>query len=123
MRRELEATRSRMSRDMDVIERRLRQVADDMRGRLDLLQPARERIREDVWRSLGLAFGAGVAFAFITAKGRDGRRSFVGEVLRSALMQMPAAVISGVRAGIGDALQREWREGSRPRIGAQAANA
>ncbi len=115
MRQELEASRRRMSQDLEVIERRLRRVAEDLRGRMDVLQPARSRIRQDVWGSLAVAFGAGLVFAVMTAKRGDGRRGFAGEVLRSTASAMPGAVASGVRAGIGDALRRAWRNRPEPR--------
>ena len=109
MRRELETSRQRMSQDLDTIEHRLRRLAERLRARFDLLQPARARIREDIWGSLALAFGAGLALALITARRRDGRRSFAGQVVRSAAVQLPGALVGGIRAGIGDALRQEWR--------------
>lgn len=107
-RRELAETRRQLTRDLDDIEARLRGTAADMRQRLDLLEPARERIRHDVWTSLGLAFGAGLAYALLTARHHDGRRGPLGRVLHSAATQLPAAVFSGVRAGVADRLRHDW---------------
>ncbi len=116
-RRQLAETRRQLTRDLDGIEARLRGTASDLRQQLDVLEPARERIRADIWKSLALAFGAGLAYAVLTAK-RGGRRGFAGEVLHSAVAQLPGAVFSGVRAGVADRLRQDWR--SRRALPAQA---
>lgn len=108
-RRDLDATRRRLSHDLDAIEARIRAAKGDIQERLDLLTPARERIRSDVWKSLALAFGAGLAYALLTAKRDDGRRPFLGNVLRSAMAQLPGALVGGIRAGLGERLQQEWQ--------------
>ncbi len=108
-RRDLDATRQRMSRDLDAIEARLRGAAGDMRERLDLLEPARTRIRADLWTALAVAFGAGLAYAVLTAPRRDGRRGPIGRMLHSTATRLPGAILAGVRAGVTDRLQQEWK--------------
>jgi len=105
----LEATRRRISRDLDDIEGRLRFAAGDIRQRLDLLEPARRRIRAEVWASVAVAFGAGVAYALLTAPRRNGRRGARGHVLRTTASRLPGAIFAGVRAGVADRLQQEWK--------------
>lgn len=107
-RRELHETRRRMSQDMDDIEARLRHVGGDLRRRLDILEPARARIRHDVWRSLAIALGVGLAYGLLTGKRRNRRRGFAGDVVRSSVAKLPGAVFSGVRAGVADRLRDEW---------------
>ncbi len=108
-RHELAATRRRISQDLDVIEARLRGAAGDFRQRLDVLEPARARIRAQVWASLALAFGAGLAYALLTAPRSDGRRRPLGRMLHSTARRLPGAVFAGMRAGVADRLQQEWR--------------
>ena len=108
-RRSLEATRRRLSRDLDDIESRLRVAAGDIRERLDLLEPARRRIRAKVWPSVGVAFGTGLAYALLTSRRQDGRRRALGRVLRTTARRLPGAVFAGVRAGVADRLQQEWK--------------
>ncbi len=108
-RRDLDVTRERISQDLDVIEARLRGAADDIRERLDLLEPARARIRADVWTALAVAFGAGLAYAVLTAPRRDGRRGPVGRMVHSTVRRLPGAVFAGVRAGVADRLEEEWK--------------
>ncbi len=108
-RRDLDATRQRISQDLDVIEARLRGAAGDMRARLDLLEPARTRIRADVWTALAVAFGAGLAYAILTAPRRDGRRGPLGRIIHSTATRLPGAVFAGVRAGVADRLRDEWK--------------
>ncbi len=108
-RRDLDATRRRISADLDVIEARLRGAAGDIRTRLDLLEPARTRIRADVWTALAVAFGAGLAYAVLSAPRRDGRRGPVGRILHSTATRLPGAIFAGVRAGVADRLQQEWK--------------
>ncbi len=110
-RRGLDQTRERISQDLDVIEARLRGAAGDLRERMDLLEPARERIRADVWTALAVAFGAGLAYAVLTAPRRDGRRGPLGRMLHSSARRLPGAVLAGVRAGVADRLRDEWTGG------------
>ncbi len=108
-REQLHATRQRLSRNLDAIEARLRGTAEDIRERLDVLEPARERIRAEVWTSLALAFGAGLAYALMTGRRRDGRRGPVGHLLHTTATRLPGAVFAGVRAGVADRVREDWR--------------
>ncbi len=104
----LAETRRRIAHDLDVIEVRLRDTTDELRERLDLLEPARRRIRADVWTSLGLAFGAGVLLALLTGQGRRGRRRMPARVLRKTAARLPGAVLRGARTGVTARLGAEW---------------
>ncbi len=106
-RRDLAETRRQLTRDLDGIEARLRGTASDLRQRLDLLEPARERIRSDVWSSLAVAFGAGLAYAVLTTRRRDGERGPLGRAIHSAARQMPGAILGGVRAGVAQRLRQD----------------
>ncbi len=102
------ATRQRIARDLDVIEDRLRGTADELRERLDLLEPARTRIRADVWTSLGVAFGAGVLVALLTGHDHHGRRRLPARMIRKTAAKMPGALLQGTRTGIMARLGAEW---------------
>ncbi len=112
---ELAQTRQRISRDLDVIEMRLRNTADDVRDRLDVLAPARSRIRADVWTSLALAFGAGLTLALLTGRNRHGRRRLPGRVLGGAARKLPGAILQGARLGLADRLREEWSGRAEPK--------
>lgn len=116
-RNELAQTRQRISRDLDVIEMRLRHTADDVRDRLDLLAPARSRIRADVWTSLALAFGAGLTLALLTGRNRHGRRRLPGRVLGDAARKLPGAIIHGARLGLADRMRQEWSDRAESQTG------
>ncbi len=104
----LAETRRRIARDLDVIEVRLRGTTDELRGRLDLLEPARRRIRADVWTRLGLAFGAGVLLALLRGRDHRGRRRLPARVVRKTAAKLPGAVLHGARTGISARLGAEW---------------
>ena len=108
VRGQIAVTRRQLSRDLDEIEARLRGIAYDVRERLDVLEPARESIRAQVWTSLALAFGAGVACAVLTARRHDGRRGAPGHVLHSAAARLPGAIYAGARAGVAERLRHYW---------------
>lgn len=59
-RRAVEETRGRISATIDAIEDRLDTKREELKEKLNVLRPVREQIRSHHWRSLGVAFGAGV---------------------------------------------------------------
>lgn len=71
-RRAVEETRGRISATLDAIEGRLVDKKEELKERIALLRPVREEIRSNHWRSLGIAFGAGLLLA--TLGRREGRR-------------------------------------------------
>src|SRR5690606_29113680 len=81
-RREIESTRGRISETLDAIELRLQEKREDLRDRLDVLRPVRQRIRSSVWPSLGIAFGTGVALGMLRRGG--GRKARRGAHLSAA---------------------------------------
>ncbi len=119
----LATTRERISRDLDHIESRLRGTAEGLRERLDLLEPARTRIRADVWTSLGLAFAAGIALGLLTGRDHHGHHRLPARMLRRTAAKLPGAVLHGTRTGLAQRLRAEWRGGPslpQPVAGARA---
>ena len=117
----LAATRQRISRDLDGIEARLRGTAEGLRERLDLLEPARARIRADVWASLGVAFAGGVALGLLTRRDPHGHRRLPARMLRKAVARLPGAVLAGTRAGLAQRWRTEWN--GRPTLPGRATDA
>jgi ElaB/YqjD/DUF883 family membrane-anchored ribosome-binding protein len=118
----LAATRQRISQDLDSIEARLRGTAEGLRERLDPLEPARTRIRADVWASLGIAFAAGVALGLLTGRDHHGHRRLPARMLRRTAAKLPGAVLDGTRTGVAWRLRKEWRGRGRPALPRPAAD-
>lgn len=68
-RRAIEQTRGRISSTLDAIEDRIGTTREEIKDRIDVVTPARERIREHRGMSLGIAFGAGLLLALMTGGG------------------------------------------------------
>ena len=64
-RAEIAATRARMSNTIDELEGALLRKKEEIRDRLDVMEP----VREQPLRSLGIIFGAALAFGFLTGGG------------------------------------------------------
>lgn len=65
-RRAIEQTRGRISSTIDAIEGRISHAREEIKDRLDVVTPLRERIRSNTGLSLGVAFGAGLLLAVLT---------------------------------------------------------
>lgn len=77
----IEETRGRISARLDAIEDRVERKKEQLKERVDVLRPVRDRIREQPWQALALAAGAGFIVGLLAARaggeappGRAGRR-------------------------------------------------
>ncbi len=68
-------TRERISATLDAIELRIDETKDDLRRKVDVLRPVRERIGAAPWTALGIAAGAGLALGLLTGGSDDQKRT------------------------------------------------
>lgn len=87
-RRAIEQTRGRISSTLDAIEDRIGNTKEEIRDRIDVVTPLRERIRAHRGMSLGIAFGAGLLLSLVT--GRDKSRGMLDESEREELRRWRA---------------------------------
>ncbi len=59
-------TRDRISATLDAIEARIDETKQDIRRRVDVLRPVRERVQANPWGALGVSIGAGFAIGLLT---------------------------------------------------------
>ena len=64
-RRLVEESRGRISATLDAIEDRLDAKKEELKEKANVLRPIREQVRRHHWRSLGIAFGAGLLLAMM----------------------------------------------------------
>ncbi|HEU0014014.1 MAG TPA: hypothetical protein VFQ45_10040 [Longimicrobium sp.] len=77
-RAQIEATRARMSGTIEEIEARLAakkqellQKKEELTGRLDVMRPVREKVRDNSWAALGGVFAAGLLLGYLTGGGDE----------------------------------------------------
>ncbi len=92
-RREIQATRNRISRDLDALERRLNSATGGLGTHW--VRRLRSEVRDDPVASLTLAFGAGIAAGALVSAARD-RRSWPAEALRQLRRHLPRALREAV---------------------------
>jgi len=73
-RRAIEESRGRITATLDELEWRLQEKKAEVRRRLDVARPVRERVRADPWKAVGVALLAGVAAGFLLGGGKESER-------------------------------------------------
>jgi len=97
-RRAIEETRGRISATLDEIEGRIEEARENIREKVDVTRPVRNRLREHPLPGIGIAFGAGLVLGLLTGGGdkKGKRREMPSEEERKAY--------------------RRWREERRERL-------
>lgn len=69
-RRAIEETRGRISATLDEIEDRIGEARENIRERMDVARPIRDRMRRNPLPGIGVALGVGVALGLLTGGGK-----------------------------------------------------
>jgi ElaB/YqjD/DUF883 family membrane-anchored ribosome-binding protein len=78
--RQVERNRERISETLDAIEHRIVDKKEQLRERMDVARPLRERVQRTPWKAVGAAAGVGVALALLVGGGgsRSSRKASRG---------------------------------------------